>query len=690
MAIRGDALPKLTGRAPFVGDVVLPGMVYAAVTRSYAPHARITAIHTDEARALPGVLAVVTAADITDNLYGRRVKDVPILAKDKVRFVGERVAAVAAETREIAEQAAALIDVEYEDLPAVFDADEAMQVGAPLVHDAPESYANAPEIPHRPPNVQSLIAEGSMDAVDAALAGSAHSVDFEYRTPAGHQGYIEPQGCVVSFDDAGTLHVWASNKSPYRLREQVGECLGLSASDIVIEPVFIGGDFGGKGSPMDVPLCAELARITGRPVKYILRYVDDLIAGNPRHPARMRVRVGCDAEGRITGLAFDAVINGGAYAGFKPRNDVSLHGMMDCAMPYDIDNFAARAAIAYTHTVPKGHMRAPGSPQSNFAVESALDELAEVAGIDPVELRLRNVVTRDEEDGGQAARVLRAAVDRAKELARPGEQDVHLGVALYARSASPGTGSLRVTRRGEKLEAEVGVPETGTGSHDIVARYLSRDLGVPPEDLVVRQVSTAGLPYDSGAGGSRVTLTLLKLLEEMNSEEARARLDAEGTASVELKAGSGGTARSFCAQVARVSVDQDTGQFDVHDLVTAMDAGLIVSDVAHQMQIEGGAVMGLGFALFEDLGEEDGQVWSANLGEFRLPTAGDLPEMHTVIVPDEAFVNANMAKSVGELTNNAVAAAVANALGAAGVRLRKLPLTAEAVFWALHGEEENA
>src|SRR5680860_1152828 len=319
MTIRGDALPKLTGRARFVGDVTMAGMCFAAVTRSYAAHAKITRIDTAAARALPGVLAVVTAADVTPSLYGRRVKDVPILAREQVRFVGERVAAVVAETRELAEEAAALIDVEYEDLPAVFDADEALRDGSPLVHQEPERYENAQDLVAREPNLQSLVAVGSSEQVDLLLQSSAFSIEREYRTPSGHQGYIEPHGCVCSVESDGTVHVWATNKSPYQLREQVAACLELPVSKVVVEPVFIGGDFGGKGSPMDVPLCVELARITGRPVKLTLRYVEDLIAANPRHASRTRVRVGCSADGKLTGLSLDSVLNGGAYAGFKPR-----------------------------------------------------------------------------------------------------------------------------------------------------------------------------------------------------------------------------------------------------------------------------------------------------------------------------------------------------------------------------------
>src|SRR5680860_1926898 len=205
MTIRGDALPKLTGRARFVGDVTMAGMCFAAVTRSYAAHAKITRIDTAAARALPGVLAVVTAADVAPSLYGRRVKDVPILAREQVRFVGERVAAVVAETRELAEEAAALIDVEYEDLPAVFDPDEALRDGSPLVHQEPERYQNAQDLVALEPNLQSLVAVGSSEQVDSLLQSSAFSVEREYRTPSGHRGSMNPTAafCAVGRDGPG-------------------------------------------------------------------------------------------------------------------------------------------------------------------------------------------------------------------------------------------------------------------------------------------------------------------------------------------------------------------------------------------------------------------------------------------------------------------------------------------------------
>ena len=269
-------------------------MAHVAIVRSLVPHARLAAIDAKQAAAADGVLGVFTAADLKAETYGRSVRDVPVLAREKVRFAGERVAAVVAESRAAAEAAAALVDITYDDLPAVLSPGAALLPGAPAVHEAPWDYPRAAVTAADGTNVQSRVRHGSPDEAEAALRSAAHVIDQTYTTASGHQGYLEPQACVAAVRD-GVVRIWATNKSPYRLRSQLAECLGLDPLSIQIEPVPLGGNFGGKGSPMDIPLCVELARLTGRPVKLVLRYADDLTATNPRHPSRIRVRAGCDS-----------------------------------------------------------------------------------------------------------------------------------------------------------------------------------------------------------------------------------------------------------------------------------------------------------------------------------------------------------------------------------------------------------
>lgn len=693
---RDDARAKASGATRYVGDLSLPGMLHVALVRSLVPRARIAGVDVKQAAALAGVAGVFTARDVSPATYGRSVRDIPILARDTVRFTGERIAAVVAESRQAAEAAAALVDVTYDDLPAVLSAEEAISPGSPAVHDEPWNYPRATARESDGHNVQSRVAHGSAEAARAALGAAAHVIDRGYATPSVHQGYLEPQACVAAMD-GDRLQVWATNKSPYRLRSQLAECLGLDPASIDIHPGPLGGDFGGKGSPMDIPLCAELARLTGRPVKLVLRYAEDLTATNPRHPARIRVRAGCDADGRLTAVEVRALLDGGAYAGFKPLANASLHGIDDCLLAYHVPVPYIESVIAYTNTVPRGHMRSPGSPQAAFALESALDELAGLAGLDPAEFRRRNLVRAGEPSASgkvwaeaRGIATLDAALDRARrdQAEVPAGWRSGTGLALYAREApDPAATSVRlVPLPGGRVRAEVPIPETGTGSHTVVRNLLAAGLGVGPADVDVAHVGTSDLPGDPGVGASRVTIGMAEALDRA----ARAWRERDGDGQpVTVQSGpvpgqAPPAVSSYCAQVAQVAVDPSTGQVAVLRIVSAVDAGRIVHPAGHQMQIDGGAVMGFGFACLEDLAEEDGQVTAANLGEFRLPAMADVPVLDTVLVDGGQGVTRANVKPVGELTNVPTAAAIANAVAAAvGCRIRELPVTAEKVYWAL-------
>lgn len=701
---RDDAWVKASGAARYVGDLSLPGMLHVALVRSLVPHARIARIDTTQAAAADGVAGVFTAADVNPAPYGRSVRDVPILARGKVRFTGERVAAVVAESRRAAEAAAALVEVTYDDLPAALSAEQAISPDAPAVHDRPWTYPRAAVSAADGHNVQSRVEHGSRGAAEAALETAEHVIDRTYSTPSVHQGYLEPQACVAAVE-GDRVRIWATNKSPYRLRVQLAECLGLDPASIDIEPVPLGGDFGGKGSPMDIPLCAELARLAGRPVKLVLRYTEDLTATNPRHPARIRVQAGCDSSGRLTAVTIRALLDGGAYAGFKPLANASLHGIEDCTLGYDVPVLFIESVIAYTNTVPRGHMRSPGSPQAAFALESALDELAAVAGLDPVGLRRRNLVpagvpsvTGKVWAEARGRETLDAAVGqgRLSRAAAPPGWRHGTGVALYAREA-PGLAATSIRllpAGGGRIRAEVPIPETGTGSHTVVRNRLAAELGISPEDVEVAHVATGELPGDPGVGASRVTVGM----SEAIGRAAQAWRGRTGDEPLVVQVGpgdlgAGGPApapvASYCAQVVQVAVDPATGQVKVLEILTAVDVGQIIHPPGHQMQIDGGAIMGYGFACLEDLAEDDGQITAANLGEFRLPTMHDAPVLRTVLVEGGRGVTSANVKPVGELTNVPVAGAVANAVAdATGCRIRDLPVTAEKVFWSLRGPME--
>jgi CO/xanthine dehydrogenase Mo-binding subunit len=690
---RLDAADKVRGVTRYTADVSLAGMCHVALVRSPLPHAEIAGIDTGQAGAAPGVVGVFTAEDVPAATFGRRVRDIPILARGTVRFIGERVAAVVAATREQAERAAQLVDVHYRDLPAVLDAGQAVRPGAPLVHQDPGGYPGAAVTRSDQPNLQSYRRHGDRRQAERLLAQAAYAIDRVYTTPTGHHGYLEPQACVADARVDGSLHIWATDKSPYRLREELAACLAIDATTVVVHPVAIGGDFGGKGLIGDAPLCAALSRLTRRPVRLALRYSEDLTATSPRHPTRIRVRVGGDRDGHLLALHVDVLADGGAYAGFKPRQHVDLHGLVDAGSPYRIPAVYIESRIAYTNSVPRGHMRAPGGPQVTFAVESALDELATAAGVSPVDLRRHNLlrtgepnprgVTWAEVRGGQTLEAALAAV--AHRPAAPAGWLTGTGVAVYDRGTTRRVRtSLRLVQQGRLLRAEVPVPETGTGSHTALQRMLASGLGIAADRIRVVHVPTAQLPYDRGAGGSRVTVGLGRAAAA--AVEAWQQRGSAQSVTVDVDDDLGVDVTSYCVQVATVAVDPQTGVVRVLDLLTALDVAEIVNPVAHQMQVDGGTAMGYGFACLEDLQVEAGQVWSGHLGEFKIPSIRDLPPLRTVLVAGGRGVGALNLKAVGELTIAPTAAAIANAVAAAcGVRIRSLPIRAETVWALLNG-----
>lgn len=734
--IDGDL--KLAGRMLYAADVPIDGCLYAAVLHSPYSHARIDAIDTSAANGLPGVHLVLTGAEVADLRYGRLVRDVPVLAVGKVRFIGERVAAVVADTRAQAERAATAVQVAYTSLPAVFDPQAALAEDAPAVHEEPWAYAGALAAPGDPRNLQSRHVWSGGGDLEAALGAADVRIDETFRTPAVHQGYIEPHSATAWIEPDGSIHVWVSNKSPYRLRAQLAAALGVPEERVVVHTPAVGGDFGGKGSPMDAPLCVELARRTGRPVRLTRRYAEELMAANPRHASAVGVRLGIGRDGMILAMDLRFVFNVGAYAGFRPRP--FLHGAADAACCYRLGSLRIESRMVYTNQVPGGHKRSPGAPQAVFAVESAMDIAARRLGIDPWEFRRRHLLrTGDTTLLGERWPEVRGVetLDAARRLARsaapvPAGPSVRTGrgVAVYCRTTTMGATSLRlsVDAAGDVC-ADVPMPETGTGSHTMLRAVLARHLDIDPARVRIQYCGTADLPHDDGVGGSRVTATAgeaalraARLLRGRAAAEAAALLgipalqvvaapggrwtdpgsgrtvDLAGLAAAAAARGTGlavdldmrrpvdshgETAVGFCVQVAQVGVDVGTGQISVHEILTVHDVAAVLNPRAHQVQIEGGVVMGLGEALTEDLAVREGRVEAAHLGDYRLPSMHDVPRIRIAYLTGGRGVGENNVKAIGEMSNVAVAAALANAIDdAVAVRLRSLPLTAEKVHAA--------
>ena len=729
---RQEGPDKVSGQFQYAADIVLPDMLWGKVLRSPFPHARIVNIDSSRAMALPGVHAVITGKDTAGMRVGRSVRDVPLLAEDKVRYVGEKVAAVAADDPDTAEEALTLIDVEYEMLPAVFDPIEAMEPGSPEVHEGSPIYESRSG-PVQPQG--NILDHSSWSNGDVEQGFRESDLIFEhtFTTTWVHQAYMEPYACLVDIDDTGRIQVWANNKVPYTLRTQLASALGVSEERILVNPCGIGGDFGGKSPAMNVPLAYFLCLRSGRPVKMIMSYIEELMAGNPRHPSVITIKTGLKRDGKIWARHSQVVYNGGAYCGFRGRQ--GLNGALHAAgSPYHIPHFLTDSYMMYTNNVPCGSYRAPGQPQAVFAVESHMDMIAREMGMDPYDLRLRNVV-RDGEVCGSGERyhhvrgeeTLRAAAEAGDWGSPKSGPYIGRGMSFGQRpqEQSRYSASVAMDENGRAILYSL-TPDTGTGAHTVGRQMVAEDLGIPVDDVWVTQVDTDSGSFDSGAGsGSSVggTHAALGAAQEVRRKltglaaeffgwpEERiifrgGRVFVEGNPDMgvpisELSARAVAAVGSpisgnfsteveradvtcFVAQVAEVEVDPETGEVKVRKFVTAHDVGTIHNPLSHQGQIDGAVVQGLGYALMEELQSEEGHVSTLSLGEVKIPTIQDIPNLTTVLVESPGGNGPYGAKTIGEQPIPPVAPAIANAVyDAVGVRIQDLPITAEKVLTAL-------
>lgn len=700
---RVEGRAKVSGEAKYAADFNLPNQLWAAFLKSPVPHARIRKIDASAARAIPGVHAVLTGNDIGEHFYGRALFDRPVIATDRVRFIGDTVAAVAAETREAAEAAASAIEVDYDGLPAIFEPREALAPGAPVLHEHPERYPylgkQRPVTSH--PNVHGHVVAKKGD-VEAGLNAAARVFEHRFTTPPFYGGFIEPRATLVWIDEAGKLHVVSTNKSPFLLRQQIALAAGIPEESIVVEQAYIGGDFGAKGFSMDEFPCYFLARATRRPIKYVKTYLEDMQTTNVRHPAEITVKSGVDREGKFTAMDIRVVYNGGAYAAGKPVPTLLPGG--DAKSPYAIPHMRQERMSVYTNTVPSGHVRAPGDIQIHFAVESHVDIVARELGIDPLEFRLRNAIGEGEPDvDGSPYREPRA-VDVLQALRE--QMDAPLpagharGIALTVRHIGGGNTRLTLTvDRSGRITVHSGIADQGGGQLTVIQRVVAATLGVPLERVRVSHSSTAAGDFDLGAGGSRATHVLgraaidaaTQLRDELErAGSIEALLGAEASRDFVGKYASAAHDgepdwSNFAGFLVEVSVDSQTGAYTLHEIVLVADTGAIINPLAHQGQLSGGVIFGLGSGKTEEVVLENGRIVNVNLGEYKLPTHADAPPMRTILLPPTGGPGPFGAKMAGEVSTSGVAPAIANAVAAAsGARVTELPVTAERVFEALH------
>jgi CO/xanthine dehydrogenase Mo-binding subunit len=730
---RVDGDIKATGQARYAADVSLPGTLWGKSLHSPYAHARIVRIDTTAARQVPGVHAVITGADVRAGLWGRMVKDVPVLAYDRVRFFGERVAAVAADDEDIAQRALELIEVEYEELPAVFDPAAALQDDAPILHPDFNTYFGFPQKMTRPSNVyhKTLYEKGDLER---GFAEADYIIEHTYVTPRVHQGYIEPQAVLVNIDDTGRVHVWVCSKVPYNTRESLATAGGIPEKQILFHHVYIGGDFGGKGNARNTPICYFLAKATGRPVRMVSDYVEEFLAGNPRHATVVRLKSGVKRDGTLTAHQVHYTVNSGAYAAFKPLGTIG--GALQAAGPYRVPHCRVESAFVYTNTVPGGFMRAPGEPQGVFAIESHIDEIARHLNMDPLDFRRHNLIVDGEETAfGEHLEHVRVhetleAVVKAAGYNTPKPPFVGRGIAIGERAPGGGEATAAITLRPD-ASVILGTPifDQGTGTYTTLFQVVAEELQVPIERIQLDIWNSDALPFDSGVAGTRATRINTMVAYEAAQETKRAlfrlasthldwpeaaltlagdeirRTDTPATvrwpdllartgevitgrAHIEAKGRAHIT--SFAVQVAEVAVDPETGVITLLRYTTAHDVGQIMHPVGHQGQINGAVVQGLGYALMEELHVEDGKVTNLSFGEYKMPTMRDIPPLHTVLVESPHGVGPYQIKGIGESPLTPVAPAIANAVAdALGVRLRDLPLTAEKVYRALQDKAQS-
>ena len=735
---RAEGPAKVTGQAIFPADVNLPGTLVGKCLRSPFPYAKIVSIDQDSvdtARQVPGVHAVLTAEDIPPHLVGRMLRDMPILARDVVRFAGQKVVAVAADDDDIAEEALNLIQVEYDELDPILDPVEAMKPGATVLHPEFSTYAGLPDNVPTGPNVAGH-GQWLNGDIEKGFAEADFIFEHTFQTNHQHQAYIEPHASVVFLDNTGRVQTWVNSKMPFQVRQQLSEGIDKTTDQIRVNPTTIGGDFGGKGGFMDTHLGFWLSKTTGRPVRMVMTYIEELMAGNPRHPAVMTFKTGVKKDGSITARQAHLVYDSGGYAAFKPQRGVTYGSR--CLGPYKIPNGLIDSYVVYTNQVPCGSMRAPGDPQSIFAAEAQIDLIARELSMDPVEFRKKNLVQDGDvsSSGNQwqnvmGMRTLEAAVETA------GYQDpkpkvlgnlIGRGMALCERHVGAGSSTVRVSIDSDGIVSlYTALPDTGSGFYTVLRQILGQELGVAYDEIILENWSTDDVDFETGVGGSRVTHVagqavfraaqglkrqLVMMAADMFgwSEDgtgfSQGRLTTPGQTPVslgDLVSRSGGLLEAnhtydserdeditvFCVQIAEVEVDTETGQVYLTKFTSAHDVGAVLNPLGHQSQIDGTVMQGIGYALTEDLQYDEGHVTTLSMGEYKIPSMPDMPELRTVLVKSESGGPGPYGgKAIGEQGISSVAPAIINAiLDATGVGINEIPVNSEKLLRAMQSSD---
>jgi putative selenate reductase molybdopterin-binding subunit len=751
---RVDSVKLATGRGTFVDDIALPGMLHARILRSPHAHARIARIDAAKARTIPGVAAVLTHEDVPRVPYTTAGQGWPepspydaVMLDRKVRFVGDRVAVVAAEDPEAARRACDAIEVEYEVLPAVLDPEKAMAPGAPVIHDQPD--ASGIKDPTR-----NLAAEITAEVGDVARGFAEAERVFEetYRVPYVQQSSIEPHITITWLDEDHRLMVRTSTQVPFHVRRIIAPLLGIPIRRIRVIKPRIGGGFGGKQEILIEDLCGILTLRTGRPVRLEYTREEELTAARTRHPQIVTVKTGV-RDGRFTAMEMRVLENTGAY-GTHALTVMSVTGNRALSL-YRCPNLRYEARAVYTNLAVAGAFRGYGCPQGFFALESHIDEIAVALGEDPLELRRRNHVQEGDEqpiaevlgEGKEGHRqVIRSCGlpqaiqagakaigwSRRRKKLRPTAGAVRRGMGMaivMQASGIPGVdmggASIKMNEDGS-FNLLVGATDIGTGADTMFCQIAAESLGVPIEKIIPYSSDTDMTPFDPGAYASSTTYISGRAVEKaarlvlQQITEVGGRMLEEEPGDLVLHGGkvcakdgrfvtyeqvclsslyqkdqfqimatashmSYDSPPPFAAVFVEVEVDVETGLVRVLKLVEAVDCGQVVNPQMAEGQVEGAAIQSVGYALYERMPfDGNGRMQFRSFRDYTIAAATDVPEIVTILVPTHEPTGPFGAKAIAEIPINGPAPAIANAVAqATGVRIREIPLTPERVLTAL-------
>jgi len=750
---RVDYLEKVTGAAVYASDIEIPNMLHGKILRSTVPHARIANLDTAAALAIPGVVAILTGDDLrdlpgTEFRWGLSLRDRPVIAFEKVRYVGDPVAAVAAIDEATAEQALDVIVVTYEALPYTTTAQEALADGAPLVHEDMDTlkdyYFKGECTPVAGTNQFQQWNYESGD-VDETLKGNVRVFEDTFTFPMVFHYAMEPHVCVADWKPK-SLEIWSGGQTPTAVQRVCSEILGVPLACVRVHSPYVGGGFGGKASVKIDPLVAALSWKARAPVRVCLTISESMLTCR-RLDAEVSLKTAVDTSGKIVAKCVRAVLNGGAYADTGPA--IAVKAAIRGIGPYHIPNLRLEAIGVYTNTVPGAAFRSIGGPQSVWATESQMDIIADAMGYDPIEFRMLNMA-----DKGQTLkhdlrpldvdmrRSLRAALDSLRKLPEPSYQGRRgLGVAVGATDPGimPIGGAIVRLRADGSVSVSANTVEIGQGSRGVLRIIAAAALNQPLRMIAVTEPDTQQAPYDWGTGASRSTviiglavqmacaeivsqvtdvaaqimggqsrdyrlvegavegpsqsIVLMELLRRFNGMAAGEFL---GVGRINSNTNNGDFKRQPLfwetgAGAFEIGLDEGTGAIRVLRVGGAADLGFVVNRKAAEGQDEGAMVMGLGHTLSEEYVYEDGQVVNGTLFDYKVPTFEDVPDqVATTLIESGDGPGPFGARGGGEGAILPVAPAVANALFQGwGIRVKELPLTPERVWRALRDKKLN-